>query len=200
LDTRINDPSTEISVLQAALLWFGKDPDENLSYGPFSWIIQLTRDQEVRDIAYEILRAIDREQLVAVRLSWLPNIPDHWKATLGPTPGNLDPNGTIVTVGALVGFVEGRAKVPLFLSRMLPSPSTHSGGAGRPSAMHLIDQELRRLAKKGKLADTRNEQAQDLLDWLKSAHPNLSHPTKKTIANHLSADGLFLTLKGVSPK
>jgi hypothetical protein len=147
----MTDPSTEISVRHGALLWFGKDPEEKLQYGLFSWIIQLTRDQEVRDIAYEILRAIDREQLVAVRLSWLPDMPDYWKSRLGPTPGNLDPNGTIVTLGALAEFAKGRANVPLFLTQMIASPSTHSGGAGRPSAMHLIDQELRRRAHTGEL-------------------------------------------------
>jgi hypothetical protein len=196
----MTDPSTEISVREAALLWFGKDPDEKLQYGAFSWIIQLTRDQQVRDISYEILQAIDRQQLGAVWRSWLPDMPDYWKSRLGPTPGNLDPNRTILTLGALAGWAEGRANVPSFLARMLPSPSTHSGGAGRPTAMHLIEVELHARAKARKLADNPTQQARDLLNWLRTSYPAARAPTIKTIRNHLSADGLFRKLKGAVPK
>jgi len=49
-----------ISVLDAALLWYGKDPKQKLlGYGHYGWIVLLTRDREVYDLAYDILQEIE---------------------------------------------------------------------------------------------------------------------------------------------
>ncbi len=61
-----------ISVYEAALLWFGRNPHERLDGygGVYDWIILLTRDREVRDIACDILFEIESGRMQAVNPSW----------------------------------------------------------------------------------------------------------------------------------
>jgi hypothetical protein len=197
--------SLTVSVYQAALLWFGKDPHERLKqYGEHDWIILLTRDRDVRDIACAILFEIECGHLPVVRTSWLSGLPASWAPTLGSLPGNRDPRGTTVTLGNLKSFATRRGDNPGFLDDVFPEPApgplTHSGGAGRPSGMHLIADELRRRAKANELENTRAAEAAELLNWFSRTHPTLRRPTRKTIANYLSRDGLYRDLKSGGPK
>lgn len=195
-----------ISVYEAALLWFGRNPHERLDGygGVYDWIILLTRDREVRDIACDILFEIESGRMQAVNPSWRSGIPSSWMEKLGTMPGNLNPRYTMVTLLSLVDLAKRRGDAPIFLSHLMhdpaPDPATHSGGAGRPSAMHLIDNELLRRAGKGELEDTRNAQARVLVEWLKRTHPIERPPTPKAVANHFSKTALYRDLKKQSPK
>jgi hypothetical protein len=62
---------------------------------------------------------------------------------------------------------------------------THSGGAGRPSAMHLVEAEYDRRRALGELHGRIGAVAADLERWIKGAHPGLRTPTAATIANVL---------------
>ena len=198
-----------ISVYEAALQWFGKNPHEGFQqYGDYGWIILLTRDREVRDVACTILSAIEARELPAVRRSYLSGIPRSFAETLGSMPGTLDPHKTTVTLEALALFAKTSGEAPQFLAHVVPEPVsdpvpdriTHTGAPGRPSAMHLIKKELCRRSEAGELAESRAKQAEALHNWIEGAHEDLLPPTTKTIANFLSKDGLFRRLKGNSPK
>ena len=56
---------------------------------------------------------------------------------------------------------------------------------GRPSSMHLVENELKRRAESGRLEATLAEQARVLRDWLGTAHPDAVPPTEKTIRNRI---------------
>jgi hypothetical protein len=64
-------------------------------------------------------------------------------------------------------------------------PETHSGGAGRPSAMHLVEAEYARRRALGELGGAIGTVATELAAWVKGAYPNLRTPTASTIANVL---------------
>ena len=203
------EPSLTISVYEAALQWFGKNPHEGFQqYGDYGWIILLTRDREVRDVACTILSAIEARELPAGRRSYLSGIPRSFAETLGSMPGNLDPHKTMVTLDALATFAKASGETPQFLTHVVPEPAsypvpdriTHTGAPGRPSAMHLIEKEVRRRSEAGELAESRTKEAGALHNWIKGAHKDLPPPTPKTIANFLSKDGLFRRLKGDRPK
>lgn len=60
-----------------------------------------------------------------------------------------------------------------------------SGAPGRPSIMHLVDQEFERRQRDGTTRGTLRQEAEDLLQWLKSLHPDKQPPTVKTIENNI---------------
>jgi len=60
-----------------------------------------------------------------------------------------------------------------------------SGGAGRPSSMHLVEGEMVKRAKAGTLLPKISEEAIHLASWIKATHPLSPPPTAKTIANSL---------------
>jgi hypothetical protein len=64
-------------------------------------------------------------------------------------------------------------------------PVTHSGGAGRPSAMHLVEAEYDRRRALGELRGGIGAVAAELAKWAKSAYSNLQTPTARTIENRL---------------
>ena len=64
-------------------------------------------------------------------------------------------------------------------------PETHSGGAGRPSAMHLVEAEYARRRALGELRGGIGAAATELAAWAKGAYPKLRTPTANTIANVL---------------
>ena len=144
--------------------------------------------------------------------------------TLGQLPGNRDPRGTAVTYRSLIEFASRRGEAPIFLDQMIDDQAdgpvssppfkpasksalerdrfdlvTHGGGPGRPSAMPLIIEEARRRAAAGTLAKSRNKEADALHKWCKAAHPDVPAPVPKTIANNLSASGLYRDLKKSGP-
>jgi len=71
---------------------------------------------------------------------------------------------------------------PLVLA---PVDSLKSGGAGRPTPMHLVREELVRRARRGERHPTGLAYAQALSDWLRAEHPGRPHLTAKAIQNSL---------------
>jgi hypothetical protein len=64
-----------------------------------------------------------------------------------------------------------------------------SGLPGRPAkSKHLIEDEHRRRAAAGELADTLVAEAEALLDWLRTTHPEHAPPTVRTIENNIRDD------------
>jgi hypothetical protein len=62
-----------------------------------------------------------------------------------------------------------------------------SGGQGRPTAMHLIEAEMRRRGENGELASELTKEAKHLSVWVGRAHPAAPRTTPKTIQNKLGA-------------
>jgi hypothetical protein len=65
------------------------------------------------------------------------------------------------------------------------TPETHSGGAGRPTMMHLIKAEYDRQKERGEISGSLRKVADDLAAWAKKEHETLRCPTAGTIANAL---------------
>ena len=118
--TELLGPSNLVSIFDAALMWFDKDPHESFSgYGLHGWIIPLTRDREVRDLVHDLLSEIESGRMRAVRSGQLHGIPQSWKQTLGDLPGNRDPRYTMVTAQALAKFAADRGEKPEFLAHLI---------------------------------------------------------------------------------
>jgi hypothetical protein len=62
-----------------------------------------------------------------------------------------------------------------------------SGTPGRPTAMHLVQAEFDARCARGEVAASLTAEAQDLLNWLRRAHPSAPPLTPKTIQNNLRA-------------
>jgi hypothetical protein len=190
-----------ISVFDAALLWYGKDPHQKLhNYGLHGWIVLLTRDRDVRDIAYTILSEIERGAMKAVESSWISDIPESWKIRLGALPAGRDPRHTKIAVSALTQFAVGRHEKPQFLSHLIVDSMTHTGAAGRPSAMHLVEREMEKRAAEGRSASKLSEEARQLSEWMKVEHRSLRAPTPKAISNSLRRKYQNLQASKASPK
>ena len=107
-----------ISIFDASLLWFGKNPREIPWYpGDGGWIIVLTRDQEVYDLAHMLLEEIEKG-LIKAKRSWVRDIPPSWKDRLGSLPGGLDPRHTEVEISELVKFAIRHNFNPDFLAHL----------------------------------------------------------------------------------
>jgi hypothetical protein len=120
--------SDTISIFEASLLWFDKDPSEQLldySYG-CGWIVLLTRDQEVHDLALALLSEVAEGSIRAKTKSWLPHyIPKDWKDRLN-SPGGLDPRGTNITISDLLKFANDRGQTLNFLAHLTAEPPTQT--------------------------------------------------------------------------
>jgi hypothetical protein len=125
--------SDTISIFEASLLWFDKDPGEQLQgYGLYGWIVLLTRDHEVHDLAHALLSEI-AQGLLPAKKSWLPYyILVSWKERLN-SPDGLDPRGTKIAISDLVKFATDRNQRPVFLAHLIPEPTALPGGAERSS-------------------------------------------------------------------
>jgi len=125
-----------ISVFDAAFLWYDKDPCEKLyGYGLHGWIVLLTRDSDVRDLAFTLLFEIERGSMEVAHSSWLTDVPDPWKSRLGTIPGGRDPRGTMITVSTLAKFAAKRGHKPKCLAHLIADPQTHTG-ACCPAEFH----------------------------------------------------------------
>lgn len=77
-------------------------------------------------------------------------------------------------------------------------PSDRTGAPGRPSAMHLVEAELRRRHAAGEMHGTLRSEAEHLSRWLRAMHPTLRPATPKTICNRISST--FRSLSAGRPK
>ena len=68
---------------------------------------------------------------------------------------------------------------------VLLKPETHSGGPGRPSAMHLIEAEYDARRERGEISGRIGAIAADLAEWARRAHPKLRTPGAGAIENTL---------------
>jgi hypothetical protein len=73
-------------------------------------------------------------------------------------------------------------------------PIYSTGAPGKPSSMHLVEQEMRRRAAAVELAVTLSAEAGYLEAWLRTTHSEAAPATAKTIRNRLG--GLYRTLSG----
>jgi hypothetical protein len=64
----------------------------------------------------------------------------------------------------------------------------HSGAPGRPSSMHLVKAEYQVRSNRGELRGRIGQVAEELSEWLASAHPDAPQLTPKTIANELRSE------------
>src|SRR5262249_47132359 len=133
-DMRRFSASDTISIFEASLLWFDKDPGEQLQgYSLYGWIVLLTRDHEVHDLAHALLSEIAQGLLPAKTKSWLPHyIPVSWKERLN-SPDGLDPRGTKTTISDLVKFATDRDQRPNFLAHLIPELTALPERADRSS-------------------------------------------------------------------
>jgi hypothetical protein len=190
-----------ISVFDAALLWHDRDPHQTLpGYGLYGWIVLLIRDREICDLAYTLLSEIERGSMEAASSAWLADIPSSWKSRLGEPPGGRDPRRTMITIASLVKFAAKRSQKPKFLAQLMADPMTHTGAAGRPSSMNLVEQEMERRAAEGSLAPTIADEARQLSERMKLIYPSLPTPKPKTIANSLREKYRSLRRSKPSPK
>jgi hypothetical protein len=131
--TGLLEVSDLVSIFDAALMWFDKDPRQSFSnYGLHGWIIPLTRDREVRDLVHDLLLEIEGGRMRTVRSGQLQGIPQSWKQTLGDLPGNRDPRHTMVTAQALAKFAAERGEKPEFLAHLIDEKAP-SVSADRPT-------------------------------------------------------------------
>jgi hypothetical protein len=63
-----------------------------------------------------------------------------------------------------------------------------TGAPGRPSAMHLVEEEYCARWARGEAKISLKAEAEALADWLQTEHPHAPQPTPKTIENRLRAD------------
>jgi hypothetical protein len=116
-----------ISILDASLLLFGKNPNQRPSYpGDGGWIVVLTRDREVYDLAHMLLEEVEKG-LIKAKRSWLRDIPPSWKHKLGSLPGELDPRYTEVGISELVKFAIRHNLKPDFLAHLMTAPTALEG-------------------------------------------------------------------------
>jgi hypothetical protein len=182
-------------------MWCGKNPHQKLGgYGQFDWIVLLIRDRDVRDVVYTILSEIESGIMEPQHSSWLTDIPESWKSRLGAVPGWRDPHHTMIAVGRLTKFAIKRGEKPKFLAHLMADSVTHTGAAGRPTSMHLVEREMKRRAAEGKLAAGLSEEARQLSEWMKLSHPDLAPPKPKTIRNSLGKKYRALKASKPSPK
>ena len=63
-----------------------------------------------------------------------------------------------------------------------------TGAPGRPSAMHLVEEEYRARWQRGEAETSINAEAAALADWLRAEHPRAPPLKPKSIANKLRKD------------
>jgi hypothetical protein len=61
----------------------------------------------------------------------------------------------------------------------------HSGAAGKPSSMHIVEAERDRRIAEGQVWKSKVACAEEMARWLKSAHPQAARATAKAIENSL---------------
>jgi hypothetical protein len=127
--------SDPISIFDASLLWFDQDPDEQLhGYGYYGWIVLLTRDHEVHDLALALLSEVAKGWIRAKTTSWLPHYtPKDWKDRLN-SPDGLDPRGTNITISDLVKFARERDQKPSFLVPFMTELTVDTAEASQPTS------------------------------------------------------------------
>jgi hypothetical protein len=76
-----------------------------------------------------------------------------------------------------------------------PRPIVSSGAAGRPTSMHLILAEERRLIAAGTDIKSMNALAEHLSEWLTREHPDAPSATAKTIKNNSKFKSLYRAAK-----
>jgi hypothetical protein len=141
--TELLGPSNLVSIFDAALMWFDKDPHESFSgYGLHGWIIPLTRDRQVRDLVHDLLSEIESGRMQALRSGQLQGIPQSWKVTLGDLPGNRDPRYTMVPAQALAELAAKRGEKPEFLAHLMDDlsnakPEVPSVSGDQPTTLEL---------------------------------------------------------------
>ena len=67
-------------------------------------------------------------------------------------------------------------------------PATHTGVAGRPTSIQLIEREFCRRKEAGETAGSLAEEARMLNAWLEATHPSHPPATPKTIENQIKRD------------
>lgn len=71
-------------------------------------------------------------------------------------------------------------------SEGVPSAANSSSGApGRPTSMHLVENEFRRRMEEGSAEHSNSAESEILAEWLATTHPNEPRPTAKTIRNRI---------------
>lgn len=82
-----------------------------------------------------------------------------------------------------------RTRWPFPLPETDTEASLRTGMPGRPGkSKHLIEDEFRRRATAGELADTLAQEASALVEWLRLKHPNRPRPTVLTIENYIRTE------------
>jgi len=176
--------SDVISVFEASLLWFNKIPNvqEVRGYGAYGWIVLLTRDQHVYNLACEILHGIERGDIAAVRTSWLGDIPPSWKLRLGSIPANRDPCRTTVTIAELINFAIKRDKSPKFISDLIVKAiNDKKSTAKRRRKSHKREQAAQAVHPKTRRRSYKRERAAEAIQAL---WPN-GIPDQKALSNGL---------------
>lgn len=100
-------------------------------------------------------------------------------------------------------FREGGNAVPQAADGEVPGPTQsietyRTGAPGRPTSVHLVEEELRRRANAGELSATLQSEAENLSKWLADRHPKAARMKAKSVANRCR--DLFRELQKQAPK
>jgi hypothetical protein len=74
------------------------------------------------------------------------------------------------------------------VGRYWPFVATGTGAPGRPTAMHLVEEEYRARWERGEAYSGIGAEAEYLSKWVEKAHPTMPRPTAKTIRNRLGKE------------
>jgi hypothetical protein len=173
-----------ISIFDASLLWFDKNPNELPWYpGDGGWIVVLKRDQEVFDLTCMLLWEIEQKLIKVQKRSWLRNIAESWKSDLESLPGKLDPRGTKVEIGELVEFAKRHNQKPDFLAHLIPPAATQTENQQPSKALMQRGAPKRRRGPKVRKRDqVRERMRQEIRDGgLTIEH--LKNALEKTLAD-----------------
>jgi hypothetical protein len=95
--------------------------------------------------------------------------------------------GTLIAGGAEGGDRAGRISSHCDATHQPPEASalSRTGAPGRPTSIHLVEMEYARRSEAGLVLEIAREEAEHLLEWIKTAHAEAPRLTVKTIRNKI---------------
>ena len=161
-----------LTVVEAAMVYAGRHPHTVfLRDGSVADVEKFIRLESLSWAVYHtLLGAIRRGDIKPIRSDF-------------DRDGGIDPRSTVIQTSDLAALARTRGDARIAIAPA--PPETHSGGAGRPSSMHLIDAEFPQRIKRREVADSLAKEARELVAWQKEKHPQLRPPAPKTVESRI---------------